>query len=114
MLRYLGMRVRGPFNGFAWSGENGEAVRRAREELNIIIKGINQGHFVFREVFPNSKMAKRFTEIEVERGLREFQPGDVPVGAYLETWLDDLRENGTKGRTPKREKKRVTESTVTR
>jgi integrase len=98
-FHYIGIRVREPYGGLRWDGDRGLNVMRARSDLNVINEGIAKQTFIFSEVFPNSKRARKIASLEVELGVRKIRPEDLLIKDHIETWMSDLRKSGTQGIT---------------
>ena len=87
---YLGHRVR-ESAGIPWNVKN---TKHVREQLDRIFFAINDGSFRFTNVFPNSKKADFFTEIERNRYNLTMRPDEVKIGPYCDLWYQRLKATG--------------------
>ena len=84
---YCGQRVR-EASGLPWTIENAKLVR---SQLDKIILAIKDGSFEFRKVFPRSKKADLFSDLEGRLFGRTRQPGEVLFKDYALEWYDTLK-----------------------
>ncbi|WP_028314664.1 Arm DNA-binding domain-containing protein [Desulfatibacillum aliphaticivorans] len=79
---YFGERVR-ENSGLSWSEQNAKIVRK---QLDRIMLAIDDGTFRFAEVFPESKKAEYFTNLEIKHLTGQMTAHDLLIRDYAWEW----------------------------
>lgn len=87
---YLGHRAR-ESSGLRWNCENAKTVRH---QLDRIALAIADGSFEFAKVFPKSKKAAFFSDLENKLLGRTKQPCDLIFKEYIWGWYEMLKATG--------------------
>ena len=88
---YLDERIR-ESSGLPWTQKNAKAVR---DQLDKINAAILSGIFEFAKVFPKSKKAEHFADMESRlHGGAKLQPDKVQVKDYIWIWYELLKASG--------------------
>lgn len=86
---YLGERVR-ESSGLDWNETHAKIVR---DQLDKIIVEIKAGTFTFAKVFPKSKKANYYSEIELSLFGETKTPEQVFFKDYADTWFELLKDS---------------------
>ena len=84
---YCDQRVR-ETSGLAWNTENAKHVR---EQLDRIMLAIKDATFEFKKVFPASKKASFFSDLESKVYGRNKKPGEVAINDFAKEWYGLLK-----------------------
>jgi len=91
-FRYLGKRVR-ESSGLSDTASNRVELRK---KLNLIIAQIENKHFQFADVFPESKKKDYFSRLEGRTVTKD--PKDVTFGEYVAKWWEEMRPGMSTGK----------------